>query len=169
MPFCDKVLAHGMKIGLNNNSGGRKARKLTRAFALVEVLVAGAILGFSVVTLYSAFSFGFSLIRVSQETVRADQILVQKLETLRLYNWTQTNPSGGIIPQTFTNSFAPNTASPGVTYNGTISIYAAPLTESYSNSLRRVTVSVNWPSGKVTRTRTMSTLISQYGIQAYKQ
>jgi hypothetical protein len=133
-------------------------------------MVGSCILGFSVVSLYSGYSFGFALIRLSQENVRADQILVQKLETLRLYNWSQSQLTtvGGVIPPTFTDSFAPGTTSPGAVYNGTITVTGAPVSESYSNTLRQVTVTLNWISSKVTRTRSMSTLISQNGIQTYK-
>jgi len=142
-----------------------------RGFALIEIMIGGCILGFSVVSLYSAYAFGFALIRLSQENVRADQILVQKLETLRLYNWSQSQPTiaGGIIPAAFTESYAPGTSSPGAVYNGTIAITGTPVAESYGNTLRQVTVTLNWISGKVTRTRSMSTLVSQYGIQTYKR
>jgi Tfp pilus assembly protein PilV len=143
---------------------------LQRGFALIEIMVGSCILGFSVVSLYSSYASGFSLIRLSQENVRADQILVQKLETLRLYNWSQSQltTAGGVIPATFTNSFAPGATASGTVYNGTITISGAPVSESYSNTLRQVTVTLNWISGNITRTRSMSTLVSQNGIQTYK-
>jgi Tfp pilus assembly protein PilV len=143
-----------------------------QGFALIEVMIGGCILGFSVVSLYSAYSYGFALIRLSQENVRADQILVQKLETLRLYNWSQaqlTNAVGGVIPDHFTDWFAPGSTSTGAVYTGTIAITGAPFSDvSYTNTLRQVTVNLNWLSGKVNRTRSMSTLVSQNGIQTYK-
>jgi hypothetical protein len=142
-----------------------------RGFALVEIMIGGCILGFSVVSLYGAFSFGFTLLRLSQENVRADQILVQKLETLRLYDWSQAQltTAGGVIPPSFTDSFAPGTTAPGAVYNGNIAITPAPVSGSYSNTLRQVTVALSWISGNITRTRSMSTLVSQYGIQNYPQ
>jgi hypothetical protein len=141
-----------------------------RGFALVEMLIGGSILGFSIISLYSAFSFGFGLIKMSQENVQADQILVQKLETLRLYDWSQSqlSTSGGIIPATFTESFSSGSAAPGTVYSGTVTITGTPVSESYGSTLRQVTVTLNWVSGKVARTRSMSTLVSQYGIQTYK-
>lgn len=138
---------------------GVQGRLPQRGFALIEIMIAGCILGMSVVSLYSGYSFGFSLIRVSQEDVRADQILLQKMETLRVYPWSQTAPGSGIIPTTFT-------ISNGVVYNGRIAITPAPVSESYSNTLRQVTVSLNWISGGVTRSRSMTTFVSQNGIQA---
>ncbi len=145
---------------------GIEGRLSQRGFALVEILIAGCILAMSVVSVYSGYSFGFSLIRASQEDVRADQILLQKMETIRVYPWTQTAPGSGIIPTTFTASFAPGATSSGTTYNGTIAITAAPISESYSNTLRQVTVSLNWISGGVTHRRSMTTFVSQNGIES---
>jgi hypothetical protein len=141
-----------------------------RGYILIEIMVGSCILGMAVVSLYSAFSFGFALIKLSQESVRADQILVQKLETLRLYNWSQSQltTAGGIIPATFTDAFAPGTSAPGAVYNGTITIASPAFSESYNSTLRQVTITLNWFSGKGTHTRSMTTLVSQYGIQTYK-
>jgi hypothetical protein len=136
-----------------------------RGFALLEILVAGCILSLSVISLYSAYSFGFSLIRLSQENVRADQIMVQKLETIRVYPWAQTAPGSGIIPTSFVEQFTTGPAACGAVYNGTITIADRPVGESYADSLRQVTVALNWVSGGITRSRTMTTFISQNGLQ----
>ena len=129
-------------------------------------MVAGCILSLAVVALYSAYSFGFSLIRLSQESVRADQILVQKLETIRVYPWSQTAPGSGVIPTTFTEQYTSGPGASGAVYRGTIVIIDAPVSESYGTTLRQVTVSLNWVSGGVPRSRSMTTFISQNGIQA---
>jgi hypothetical protein len=129
-------------------------------------MVGAGILALTVVALYGAFSFGFSTIKLSQEEVRADQILVQKLETLRVYNWT--NIVNNYIPINFAESFS---ATGGVNYDGSLSItpfVPSAANESYSDTLRQVTVSVGWISGGVARMRSMTTLVSQYGIQTYK-
>ena len=137
------------------------------AYTFIEMMVAGGLLAFMIFSLYSAFSFGFTTIALSQENVRADQILVQKLETLRIYDWNKIN--SGYIPSTFTNYFSTNGgAIHGVTYTGTVAIASLPLTETYSNTLRQVTVSVGWMSAGIPRTRSMTTLVSEHGIQTYK-
>jgi prepilin-type N-terminal cleavage/methylation domain-containing protein len=136
-------------------------------FTLVETLVAVSILGIVVASICTAYSFGFGIIRESQESLRADQILLQKLEMLRVYNWSQTS-SNGFIPATFQDYFAPGAAQPGVTYAGSISISNAPLTESYASQLRQVTVALNWNSAGRPCSRKMTTLVAQYGIQTYK-
>lgn len=165
-----------MRFRINSNQPGVRsqarvqAQLLPRGFALIEILIAGCILGIATVALYGAFSYGFALIRLSQEDVRADQILVQKLETLRLYDWSQTlnTSAGGIVPAAVTDSFAPGSASPGAVYNVTTTITDTPVSESYASTLRLVTVTVSWFSGKLTHTRSMSTLVSQNGLQTYK-
>ena len=136
--------------------------------------MASGIAGIVMVALFGAFSNGFSTIRVNQESVRADQILVEKLETFRLYPWSSITNSGFITPTNFTTRFcAGNGVTNGVTYNGTIQISPAvtspPLNNLYSNSLRQVTVTLNWTSAGVPRTRSMSTLVTRNGIQSLGQ
>ena len=130
---------------------------------ILEVIVAMWLLMLVGVGLFGAFSFGFSTIKVSQEDVRASQILLQKLETLRIYDWSKI--TNGYIPTNFTASFSTNG---GVTYQGRISVDSPSLDESYSNALRQVTVSLSWVSAGVPRNRSVTTLVSQNGIQTYK-
>lgn len=145
------------------------------AFTLIEAVVAFAILGLTTLSFYAALSSGFTTIRVSQEDVRADQILMQKLETIRVYHWTKVF-TNGYLPATFqaafsTTSVGTNTITNGVIYNGTITMAPFPASdanESYGDALRQVTVSVDWVSGGVPRNRSITTFVSQYGIQTYR-
>jgi hypothetical protein len=133
--------------------------------------VGSVVLSMVALSLYSGISFGFKTVQVANENVRADQIIVDKLETIEVYNWPKLT-SGTFIPTNFTSYFSPptgtNTVGRGTVYRGTLSITAPPMTESYSNTLRQVTVNVAWTSSAIPRNRTMSTFISQYGVQAYK-
>ena len=114
-----------------------------------------------VLGLFGAFSYGFTTIKISQEDVRASQILLQKLETLRVYDWSKL--TNGYFPTTnFVVNYSTNG---GVAYNCAIAVTPAPVTESYSNSLRQVTVSLSWVSTGVPRYRVATTLVSQNGIQ----
>jgi prepilin-type N-terminal cleavage/methylation domain-containing protein len=142
-------------------------RTAAAAFSLVEVLVAMGIVGITFVSLYTAISSGFGIINVARENLRATQVLLEKMETLRLYNWTQIN-SNGFIPPTFTAPYYPkgNTNS-GLIYQGTMTITNAPATEAYSNDLRVVILRVTWTSGSVSRAREMQTLVSRHGLQNY--
>ena len=135
----------------------------TRAFTLVETVIATLLLTLVLVALYAAFSFGFGTIKLSQEDLRADQILVQKLETLRVYDWSKI--TNGYIPTDLTESFSTNW---GVTYDVAVAVTPAPVIESYSHTLRQVTVSLSWESGGVLRNRSMTTFVSQDGLQTYK-
>jgi len=143
-----------------------------RGSLLLEAMVGGAILGVAVISLYGGFSMGFRSVRLSQEDIRANQILVEQLETVRVYDWAKLT-GGTFVPTNFTAYFTPpsgtNSAGTGVAYRGHIAITRPPLTESYSNALRQFTVTLNWNSSDVARSRSMTTFVSQNGIQTYKR
>jgi hypothetical protein len=126
------------------------------------------ILGVTVAALCGGFSFGFNSIKLSQEEVRADQILVQKLESLRIYQFANVNSA--YIPTNFTAYYSTSNAVHGVTYNGSMSItpfVPSASREAYSNTLKQVTASVSWFSEGMNHTRTMMTLVSTNGISTY--
>jgi hypothetical protein len=129
----------------------------------MEVIVGISLLTMMVVGIFGGFSFGFSVIKLSQEDTRASQILLQKVETLRVYEWSKI--TNGYFPTNFTATFSTNG---GAAYQGTIAIEPAPMAESYSNSVRQVTASLSWISTGVPRHRTVTTLVSENGIQTYK-
>jgi len=137
------------------------------AFTLVEVLIATGVIGIMFVSLYAAVASGFSLITVARENLRATQVMEEKLETLRLYNWNQIN-SNGFIPAQFAASFYPaGNTNVGVSYNGTMVITNFPTSESYSTNMRLVILTVTWNSGQVQRTRQMQSAVARYGLQNY--
>lgn len=130
-------------------------------------MVATGILGLVVVALFAGITMCFSTVQLSRENVRATQILQDKMESIRLYNWDQINTSG-FVPASFVEPHYPGgSTNSGVYYTGTMKIEPAPITESYSNDLRSVTVAINWTSDGVLRTRDMQTYVSRYGIQNY--
>ncbi len=152
----------------------RSARQLRRvnlaksAYSIIEVMIGSGLVGILFLALYAAFGHGFRVIQVARESLRATQILEEKMETIRLYTWTEIN-TAGFIPANFTAPFYTSTnGTGGITYSGKVSIVDAPLTESYKADLKLVTVNVNWQSSGILRQRTMETLVSQYGIQNYK-
>jgi uncharacterized protein (TIGR02598 family) len=145
----------------------RLPRARTLAFSIVEVIVAVGVTGIMFLSLYSGLSSGFAVVQLARENLRGSQILQEKMETIRLYTWEQINTSG-FIPTNFTDVFYTGTqAVGGLTYTGKVTIAAAPLTESYSNDLRQITVEVVWASAKVQRKREMTSLVSRYGLQNY--
>jgi prepilin-type N-terminal cleavage/methylation domain-containing protein len=139
------------------------------AFTFIELLIALSLMGITFVGLYAGFSSGFAVIQLARENLRATQILQEKMETIRLYRWDQVTQVG-FIPTNFLDYFyatSTNAGDNGLTYTGVVTIATAPITESYSNDLRKVTMQVGWASAGVLRRREMSTFVSRYGLQNY--
>lgn len=145
-----------------------RRRAFCRAFSLVEVVIAFGIFGLVIGSTFACFSMGFASIRLTQENMRAAQILTEKMETVRLYTWTQIN-SAGFVPTNFTAAFNTGTnGSTNLVFSGTMSIGPAPVSDAYSNNVKMVTAAVTWTNTGVPRQRSMSTLISKNGIQNYQ-
>ncbi len=132
----------------------------------MEVIVSVAVVLIVFVAIYAAVAMNVSLVQMCRENETATQILTEKLETIRLYNWDQVN-SNGFIPGTFTVALDPASSTSPAYFTGTVAITQAPITESYGNNLRQVTVTLNWVSGKRPQTRSMSTLVNRYGLQNF--
>lgn len=157
-----------------------------KAFSLIEVIVCMAIIGITFVSLYAGIGSSFSIVNSARENLRANQILLEKLETIRLYSWEQIN-SNGFIPPSFTAAFFPssitnvigtnangtlqtsvtNFQSGGLVYYGSVSIGDAPVSGQYATNMRLVTVSLTWTNGSTVRNRQMQTLVGQNGMQNY--
>ncbi len=114
------------------------------------------------------FSGFFSMGRV-RENQRATQIILEKLETIRLYSWSQIN-SNGFIPASFSQTFDPQAdgGGKGITYHGSFAIAPFPHASSYSDDMRQVTVTLRWVSERnLQRTRSFVTYIAKDGVQNY--
>jgi prepilin-type N-terminal cleavage/methylation domain-containing protein len=150
---------------------GNCARRRSAAFTLVEVMIGVGILGIMMVSFYGGFAFAFAEIRVARENVRATQILEERMEVVRLLNWDQLVNMPGYIPSTFSAPFySENITNPppdDFLFSGTVNVANAPLTETYAEDLRMITIEVKWTSGKILRKRKMTTFVSQYGMQKY--
>lgn len=164
----------------------RRAPQLERAFTLIEVTVSMAIIGILFVSLFSGVGYGFSLVNLARENLRANQIIVEKMETIRLYNWDQIN-SNGFIPLTFTADFFPPVVTnivsapgsgdgaastavvegKGITYYGRITLTNAPVADAYKTNMKMVTVTLTWTNKNTPRTRELTTLVSKNGLQDY--
>ena len=156
----------------------RPARALQGAYTLVEVAIGVAIMGITFVSLYAGMSGGFAVTQLARENLRATQIILERMEGIRLYNWNQLTISNSVypnyLPTLFTNYYYPLATtgeSRGVAYSGTMAITNASMNPSASyggtDRIRKIIVSVTWRSGGVQRTRTMSTYQSKNGMQNY--
>ena len=135
----------------------------------MEVMFGVAILSVGFASLYLGFPHGFAIIQVTRENLRATQILQEKMETIRLFSWTQITDAAAQPPYSFSETFYPlaTSGSQGITYSGTRIITNAPISERYSNDMMLVIVQLKWASGKIDRQREMRTLVSHYGLQNY--
>ena len=145
------------------------------AFSLVEVMIAACMMAIIFSALFAGISSTFNLMGSTRENLRATQIIVSRLEGLRLCAWTSDQLfNTNVVPRTFTDSFYPlglnSSTNCGVAYAGTITVttnFTMNPPASYGNNLALVTISVSWTSGKTVHTRSMNTYIAQYGMQNY--
>jgi type II secretory pathway pseudopilin PulG len=156
-----------MKIRL----ASQLSRISQRAYTFIEVLTGVMVLGIMFVSFYAGMSSGFAVTQLARENLRATQIMLERMEGIRLHNWNQIVFSN-MIPATFTNYYYPladKDRSKGVAYLGTMTITNAGLipAASYEGDMRRIVVEVRWMSGNVERTRTMSTFVARNGVQNY--
>jgi len=140
-------------------------------------MVAGAILGFVATTLYGAFSAGFCVIQSTRENLRATQILVQKMEAVRLFTWSQVADTNNYLKSTFTEPYDPlgvtnNTG--GAQYKGYVTATVpatGELPEAYRTNMRTITVSLYWTNyigtKPIVHQREMQTRVTRNGMQNY--
>jgi len=151
----------------------RRARFCGRAggFTLIEGMVGFAVFAISFAALLTGLTTNVSTVKYARETVRATQIMEEKLDTIRLYTWDQLN-TAGYVPSPFYAPFYPSTALsgaqvPGVTYTGVVTMAVAPITEGYKSNLVQITVDLYWPSHPKVSHAQMSTYVAKYGLQSY--
>jgi len=124
------------------------------------------------ITAFTALAFGFTTTRASRENLRATQIMLERMEGIRVFTWEQlTNTT--LNPVSFTSYYYPpgmGSGSQGITYTGAVTVAngsMSPPANYADTQMKTVTVTVSWSSGGVTRTRQMSTYIAKWGVQNY--
>lgn len=148
-------------------------------FTLVELIVGAAMAAMVYAAVFCGVSTTFRILNSSREELRATQIMVSRLEGIRLEAWDSSQLfNTDYVPTNFTEYFYPpglsSTTNEGTVYTGTVTITTNPPmanTPSYSDNIALVTVSVTWSNGVVgvnnVHTRSMSTYVAQYGLQNY--
>lgn len=165
-----------MIIGQSTQTSARQAQL---AFSMVEILIGLAIMGVVFVSLFAGMSVSFASTQAARENLRATQVMLERMEGIRLHTWNQLLYSN-MIPPTFKTSYYPlalSGQSTGITYYGTIEITNRPMVPSltYGDRMRAITVTVYWTNyygnGKKTnalvRSRSMTTLVARNGVQNY--
>ncbi len=149
-----------MKIGISSqNVEGATLAELCVCIGILGVMAAGVI---------GSYNYGFFAMGIVRENQRATQILLEKTETIRLYNWEQV--LAGTIPHSFTNYYDPQiTGSEGIRYYGTVEVVDFPFATSYRTNMRQVNVTLTWTNAMrgIARHRSLSTFIGRYGMQNY--
>ena len=142
-----------------------------RGFSLVEAMIASAITLIMFLSFYTGITAGVTTIQIARENLRATQIMINRMEGIRLFTWTQLTDTT-LLPNNFTENYYPGgaTGKQGITYTGVVTVASVALSSpasSYSNNLYQVVIRLNWKSGNVQRTRQMSTFCAKYGMQNY--
>lgn len=156
----------------------RIVRLAERAYTFAEVSIATALILTVFTSLYAGMSSGFAYTQVLRENLRATQIMVERMEGIRLYNWDTQLNSNKFLPSAFTAYYYPSIGGTGVNsgvcYTGTLSVSSVALspTPSYANDMREIMVTVQWvsqfgPNNTLVRTRRMRTYVARYGLQNY--
>jgi prepilin-type N-terminal cleavage/methylation domain-containing protein len=173
VPIIGKILTAkcvNTRQGCNLSANNARIAPRKSAFTLVEVMVGISLMAVMGIALYAGIGVAFSQLRLSRENLRATQILEGKMEVVRQYNWDQVANYSGFIPSNFTESFFannPTNTPPNFIYTGKVSVTNAPITESYTNDLRMITIKLTWTSGGVTHKRQATTFVSRFGLQRY--
>src|SRR5687768_12523221 len=146
----------------------KRMRQRLAAFSLVEATIGMGIVGTTIATLFTGFTSGFFTMQMARENLRATQIMLERVETIRLYSWDQVCTPGYIIP-TFTAPYDPEApiGEQGIIYNGTIELSDTGLPASYAADMKKVVVRVNWKTGRLQRSREFTSYISRFGMQDY--
>jgi len=171
-------------------TSGSPSIPANRGFTLIECAVGLVLVAVVVGALYTGITFGAQRTAGTRENLRATQILLEKVEQIRLYRWDQLvgtfdpddlidfdfDPEDPhteaddippfVIPATFSVPFMPGATNKGdVVYTGTFSITNAPVSEVYSNELMQVSVTLAWQSRGKNHTRSIQTLFAKHGLQ----
>ena len=139
------------------------------AFTILEVVIGMLVCGIVLTSLYAGMSQGFRVTQIARENLRATQVMVERLESIRLNTFDQLD-APGFVPTNAVDEpyyWVSSNNNGGFDYSVMVTISNAPITESYSADLRLVNVKVDWTSGGIFRSRQMSTLIARNGLQAY--
>lgn len=161
-----------METNVNTSARNRRAE----AHTLPEAIIAVALVGMMLVSLYAGFSSGFAIVRSTRENMRATQILVQRMEAIRLYTWNELLYTNNFNNTTFVESYDPLGAlsgnGGGTAYSGTIQLdVPADLPVAYRDNVRLVTISVYWTNTigdeVFTRSRQMQSSVARHGMHSY--
>jgi type II secretory pathway pseudopilin PulG len=145
----------------------RYSPNLQAATTIVEVVAAVTILAISAAGLMSALANGFLSVQLTRENQRATQIMIERTEMARLYNWDQVTAPNFILTN-FIAAYDPQLANGGGTYyTGSVAVSSFPFNANYATNMRQLTVKLDWQTRGIARTRSITTLLGRDGLQNY--
>ena len=127
------------------------------------------ILSIAAAGILGSINYGMFMMRLARENARATQVILEKIESIRLYDWDQVT-AAGFVPATFTNVYDPQGGinNQGAVYYGTMTVSNVPFAGSYSANMKQFTVTVSWTTaGAINHYREISTLVARDGMQPY--
>ena len=156
-----------MKIKRNTARGDSAS-----GFTLIETIVATMLAGIMLPTLYAGLAAGFSMVQVTRENLRATQVLVQRMEAIRIVPFKTI---AAAFPTNVTEYYNPGGQTNGsggpvytVTYNcAPIPVVSGGLPPTYRSNMFLITATASWNSGKAQRSRSMQSYVARYGVQRY--
>lgn len=163
---CLRNLNKRSVMKLREIIGSQKQRALS-AFSMVEATIGLAILATVGGALMTGITNGYFTMQMTRENLRATQIILEKVETLRLCSWDQI--TGGFISNNVADYYDPNTTTNnrGISYSVTTVITNVPFSAGYGTNMRQVSFTVNWKTGQMPRSRTYTTFVARDGLQNY--
>ena len=147
-------------------SGGRSEAAFTLVECIVGLLIAAVVL----TALYSSFIFAYGAVKLDREDLRATQILLQRMETLRLTSFSAIQ--GGTLTEYYDPNGQTNSTC-GAAYTVTVTTNTPTATDMpvqpvyYMNKMLKVTATATWTNANRLCTRSLQTYASQAGIQNY--
>jgi hypothetical protein len=132
---------------------------------LAEVLVSAMVVSITAVSLYGSFFSGYALTRLSRDDIRATQIMLEKIEAVRLADWNALSNCPIHFRDTLENTGV------GTVFTGVIStkpVPGLPNSAAYKNDICLLSVKVFWTNQAqrlpLIRQREMETAIARHGL-----
>lgn len=125
-----------------------------------------AVLGISVLALLSGVAWGTSSAAMARENQRATQILIDRMETIRLYGFDQITNRAFLPPSQVIVDFSSKGTSSNI-YLLTIGVTNRVLNANYSNDVALISLDLRWQSGRLQRQRNLSTYVYRDGLHNF--
>lgn len=132
--------------------------------------------------MFSAYSNGYAILRIARDNERANQILTQKTEEIRMLTWPELSNCPASF-KTYYNQIATNSITGtngisgtnfGTLYFGTLAFgfpTNIPSSAAYRTNIHLITISLIWTNmvnnKAVPHAQEMQTLLAQQGMETY--